>query len=60
MTKNMNFSVIIPAYLEEENLQIILPELQEEIAKITKEYEVLVIDTMIILKTFVQSMALSI
>ena len=46
MTKNMNFSVIIPAYLEEENLQIILPELQEEIAKITKEYEVLVIDTM--------------
>lgn len=42
---NIKLSLIIPSYLEEENLRIILPRLIAELKKIETSYEVLVIDT---------------
>lgn len=39
-------SVIIPAYLEEENLRIILPRLGNALREISDNWEILVIDTM--------------
>lgn len=39
-------SIIIPAYLEEENLRIILPRLNSVLADIGSDYEVIVVDTM--------------
>ncbi len=39
-------SIIIPCYLEEENLRIILPRLNRELEKLGVSYEILVIDTM--------------
>lgn len=43
--ENIKLSIIIPSYLEEENLRIILPRLIEELEKIENNFEVLVIDT---------------
>ena len=41
----MKLSIIIPAYLEAENLQIILPKLKEVLNDLVLTHEVLVIDT---------------
>ena len=46
MNINVNLSVIIPSYLEEENLRIILPRLRNEMQKLGDNYEILIIDTM--------------
>ncbi len=43
---NVKISVIIPSYLEEENLRIIIPRLRNEIQKLGENYEILIIDTM--------------
>jgi len=40
----MTISVLILAYKESENLKILIPEIQEEISKITKDYEIIVVD----------------
>lgn len=42
----MKLSVIMPAYLEEENLRIILPRLKIALDKLDQGYEILVVDTM--------------
>ena len=39
-------SVIIPSYLEEENLRLILPRLKKILAQLSVKSEILVIDTM--------------
>lgn len=44
VSQNIKLSIIIPAYLEEENLRIILPRLVNEMNKLGQSYEVLVID----------------
>jgi dolichol-phosphate mannosyltransferase len=43
---NCALSVAIPAYLEEENLRILLPRLKSSLDQIQLPYEILVIDTM--------------
>ncbi len=43
---DIKLTIIIPAYLEEENLRLILPRLNDELKKIGDTFEVLVIDTM--------------
>ena len=42
----MKISVILPAYLEAENLRNILPKLKKNLENIQAPYEILVIDTM--------------
>lgn len=42
----MTISVVLPAYLEAENLKNILPKLNEVLNKMKTEYEILVVDTM--------------
>ena len=42
----MDLSVIIPAYLEEENLRIILPRINAVLSDMKISYEILVIDTL--------------
>lgn len=42
---NVKLTVIIPSYLEEENLRLILPRLKYELEKIGDSFEILVIDT---------------
>ena len=42
---NIELSVIIPAYLEEENLRILLPRIVIEVQELSINYEILVIDT---------------
>jgi len=48
--KRMSFqiktSIIIPSYLEEENLRIIIPRLKNEMQKLGDDYEILIVDTM--------------
>src|SRR5689334_17697381 len=39
------YSVILPAYLEEENLRILLPRIRENLEKVSRSHEILVIDT---------------
>jgi len=46
MSNNIKVSVIIPSYLEEENLRIIIPRLKNEMQKLGNDYEILVIDAM--------------
>jgi len=46
MNKSIKLSVIMPCYLEEENLRLLLPRLVTEVTKIGDPYEILVIDTM--------------
>jgi dolichol-phosphate mannosyltransferase len=43
---NIKISIIIPSYLEEENLKFILPRLKDELTDIGEPFEILVIDTM--------------
>lgn len=45
MSEAKDLSIVIPAYLEEENLRLILPRLQDVITKLGLNGEVLVIDT---------------
>lgn len=42
----VKLSVIMPAYLEEENLRIILPRLVSTLDKLSQSYEILVVDAM--------------
>jgi len=46
MDKKLDLSIIIPAYLEAENLVIILPQLNNILQNMGINYEILVIDTM--------------
>lgn len=46
MSSNIKMSVIIPSYLEEENLRIIIPRLKNEMQKLGEDYEIIVVDTM--------------
>ncbi|CBW25296.1 putative glycosyl transferase protein [Halobacteriovorax marinus SJ] len=43
LTKDL--SVILPAYLEEENLRLLLPRITKVCSEITSSYEVIVVDT---------------
>ena len=43
---DVKLTIIIPAYLEEENLRLLLPRINDELKKIGDTFEVLVIDTM--------------
>jgi len=43
--ENITISIIIPSYLEEENLRLILPRLKNELTAIGDPFEILVIDT---------------
>jgi len=43
LTKNL--SIVLPAYLEEENLRLLLPRINKVCSEITNTYEILVIDT---------------
>ena len=42
---NIDLSIIIPSFLEEENLRLLLPRLKETLEKTDLNYEVLIIDT---------------
>ncbi len=46
MSNHIKVAVIIPSYLEEENLRIIIPRLKNEMQKLGNDYEILVIDAM--------------
>ena len=46
MSNHIKVTVIIPSYLEEENLRIIIPRLKNEMQKLGNDYEILVIDAM--------------
>ncbi|GFE58134.1 glycosyltransferase [Geobacter sp. AOG1] len=46
MANNITLSVVLPSYLEEENLRLILPRLHDVLEKLTDAYEILVVDTM--------------
>lgn len=41
-----DLTVILPAYLEEENLRLLLPRIKEHCQKLTQNFEILVVDTM--------------
>lgn len=43
--KNIDLSIVLPAYLEEENLRILLPRLQKVLNSMSLPYEILVVDT---------------
>lgn len=40
-----DLSVILPSYLEEENLRLLLPRIKEHCSRLTKSFEILVVDT---------------
>jgi dolichol-phosphate mannosyltransferase len=42
----MELSVVLPSYMEEENLKILLPEINEALDELNIKYEVLIIDAM--------------
>ena len=42
---NINLSIVLPSYKEEENLETILPKINEVLKKLNITYEILVIDT---------------
>jgi len=42
---SIELSVVIPAYLEEENLRILLPRLKQTLQSLVKSYEILILDT---------------
>jgi dolichol-phosphate mannosyltransferase len=44
-SEELELSVVLPAYLEEENLRLLLPRLNQTLSKLTPSYEILVIDT---------------
>ena len=41
----MKLSIVLPSYLEEENLRILIPRIKTEISKITLENEIVIVDT---------------
>ncbi|MCM2351365.1 MAG: glycosyltransferase [Bacteriovoracaceae bacterium] len=41
-----DLTVVLPSYLEEENLRLLLPRIKEHCQKLTPNFEVLVVDTM--------------
>jgi dolichol-phosphate mannosyltransferase len=41
----IDLSIVIPSYLEEENLQILIPRIIQQASNITKSFEILIIDT---------------
>jgi dolichol-phosphate mannosyltransferase len=43
---NINLSIIMPCYLEEENLRFLLPRLIKELTTLEDSFEILIIDTM--------------
>lgn len=45
MSEEKELSIIMPAYLEEENLRLLLPRLRNAAMELTDSYEVVVIDT---------------
>lgn len=45
MNEQIYLSIILPAYLEEENLRILLPRVKESARKLVDEFEVIVVDT---------------
>lgn len=45
MQLSKDLSVIMPAYLEEENLRILLPRVKNVLNKITENHEIIVVDT---------------
>ena len=42
----MDLSILLPAYLEEENLRLILPRIKSQCQLLTESFEIIVIDTM--------------
>jgi dolichol-phosphate mannosyltransferase len=46
MGKNVRLSVVLPSYLEEENLRILLPRLHGVMERLVDHYEIIVVDTM--------------
>lgn len=46
-TVSITITIVIPAYLEEENLRILLPRIKKEMEAQKDSYEILIIDTMI-------------
>lgn len=44
--KNKILSVVIPAYLEAENLRVLLPRIKESCDQLGVDYEIIVVDTM--------------
>lgn len=45
MAENIELSVVLPSYLEEENLRLLLPRLREALQTIPLESEIIVVDT---------------
>lgn len=43
--KTLDLSVVIPAYLEEENLRLLLPRVLETVRPLSSDFEVVVVDT---------------
>jgi dolichol-phosphate mannosyltransferase len=43
--KETDLSIILPSYLEAENLRILLPRIKKAAAKLTRRFEILVVDT---------------
>lgn len=41
----MGTSIVLLAYKEEENLKVLIPKIQENIEKVEKDYEIIVVDT---------------
>lgn len=46
MNNNIKLSLILPCYLEEENLRLLLPRLVKELITIGDTFEILIVDTM--------------
>lgn len=45
MNTNKDLSIILPAYMEEENLRLLLPRIRNVAEKLTPSFEILVVDT---------------
>lgn len=45
MNQPVDLSIILPSYLEEENLRILLPRIRKSVTKFTSSFEILVVDT---------------
>lgn len=45
MCQQLDLSIILPAYLEEENLRLLLPRINKNASSITPNFEILVVDT---------------
>jgi len=45
MSQQLDISILLPAYLEEENLRLLLPRIKQSISQSTPLYEIIVIDT---------------